>query len=160
MTVANGTTLLKCPTLLFSPRFYTATSDEGRNADKRKKLNASISFQRLLWCNATINNVNSYRTVALLSACMLSWYIEILVLITALIIQSYMCLILPFSCPFSAATSNALLLGCVTRSLCSPANAIVAMITGYPSITCGAPRSVSISAMLVTFALTLHKILV
>ncbi|XP_053300310.1 ly-6/neurotoxin-like protein 1 isoform X2 [Pleuronectes platessa] len=57
-------------------------------------------------------------------------------------------------------TSNMLLLGCVTRYLCSPGAAILAMLANYPSITCEAPWSVSISAMLVTLALALHKILV
>ncbi|CAB1424242.1 unnamed protein product [Pleuronectes platessa] len=64
------------------------------------------------------------------------------------------------SCFNGNTTSNMLLLGCVTRYLCSPGAAILAMLANYPSITCEAPLSVSISAMLVTLALTLHKILV
>ncbi|XP_035037401.2 uncharacterized protein LOC118123866 [Hippoglossus stenolepis] len=64
------------------------------------------------------------------------------------------------SCFSGNTTSNMLLLGCITRYLCSPETAILALLTDYPRITCGAPWSVSISAMLVTFALTLHKILV
>ncbi|XP_035472420.2 uncharacterized protein LOC118289474 [Scophthalmus maximus] len=61
---------------------------------------------------------------------------------------------------FSGSTNTNMQLGCITRNLCGIQAAIIAAVSDYPRITCGAPWSVRISTMLLTFVLTVYKVLI
>ncbi|XP_060882537.1 lymphocyte antigen 6D-like isoform X1 [Labrus mixtus] len=59
-------------------------------------------------------------------------------------------------------TSNStqfLLLGCISGNLCSLQATFGSLIGGNMEITCGAPRGVAMSAVLLTFAVAAHKVL-
>ncbi|XP_019959227.2 phospholipase A2 inhibitor and Ly6/PLAUR domain-containing protein-like [Paralichthys olivaceus] len=65
-----------------------------------------------------------------------------------------------FSSNITISSTKVTVLGCTSENLCSADIAMTELTTGSISIKCGAPWSISISAMLVTFALSSHKFLV
>ena len=69
----------------------------------------------------------------------------------------------PFILPSSVATSNStevLQLGCMSRNLCGIQAAMEALLGANARVTCAAPWGVRVSAVLLTFALTAHRVLI
>ncbi|XP_050929881.1 phospholipase A2 inhibitor PIP [Lates calcarifer] len=67
------------------------------------------------------------------------------------------------SCFSGNTTSNStdvLQLGCISRNICSNPIAMTALFGFNHKVTCGAPWSIQISAVLLAFALTVYKVLV
>ncbi|TKS92323.1 hypothetical protein D9C73_025475 [Collichthys lucidus] len=60
----------------------------------------------------------------------------------------------------TSGSTEVLQLGCISRNLCNIQAVMNALFGAHGSITCGAPWSIRISAMLLTFALTVHKVLI
>ncbi|KAG8006739.1 hypothetical protein GBF38_022728, partial [Nibea albiflora] len=60
----------------------------------------------------------------------------------------------------SLGSTEVLQLGCISRNLCNIQAVLNVLFGADANITCEAPWSIRISAMLLTFALTVHKVLV